>query len=88
MGCGEGQDEGLWQVVDFLTFRRTLWSECDIGSVTLDLHPGGHFIPHGWIGRQLDELLGRPPSYPRHLRLGQFFAIASGIVKRPREGPA
>ncbi len=36
----------------------------DAGQVTLDLHPGGHFIPHGWIGRQLDELLGLTPSYP------------------------
>ena len=33
-------------------------------SVTLDIHPGGHFIPHGWIARQLDELMGLPPSYP------------------------
>ena len=56
--CGVGQDAGAWNVVDFLTFQRTTW--VDWGSdqnVTLDIYPGGHFIPHGWIGRQLDELL-------------------------------
>jgi polyhydroxybutyrate depolymerase len=59
----EGTDQGDWQVRSFLTLSRTTW-ECTEGEVTLDLHPGGHFIPHGWIGRQLDELLGLAPSYP------------------------
>ena len=63
--CGVGQDAGAWNVVDFLTFQRTTWEDCGSGqNVTLDIRPGGHFIPHGWIGRQLDELLGRAPTYP------------------------
>ncbi len=63
LGCEAGQDGGDWQVREFLTFHRNAW-DCDAGRVVLDLHPGGHFVPHGWIGRQLDELLGRTPSYP------------------------
>ena len=64
-GCGRGQNAGAWQAVSFLAFQRTVWADCaNGGSVTLDVHPGGHFIPHGWIARQLDELLGLEPSYP------------------------
>lgn len=65
-GCGDqAEPMGNWAVVDFLTFARTQWADCANGTqVILDTHPGGHFIPHGWIGRQLDELLGRPPQYP------------------------
>lgn len=64
-GCGAGDAKGPYKVVDWLTFERRQWTDCDTGqTVTLDLHPGGHFIPHGWIGRQLDELLGRTPTYP------------------------
>ncbi|WP_293576607.1 polyhydroxybutyrate depolymerase [Phaeobacter sp.] len=59
----EGADLGQWQVRSFLTFSRIAW-DCPEGDVVLDLHPGGHFVPHGWIGRQLDELLGLTPSYP------------------------
>ena len=62
-GCGNGVDIGPWQQRSFLTLQRTQW-ECDGGRVSLDLHPGGHFIPHGWIARQLDQLLGLPYSYP------------------------
>lgn len=62
-GCGEGTRANGWQAVDFLKFDRREWS-CDGGKVTLDLHPGGHFIPHGWIGWQLDQLMGRVPQYP------------------------
>ncbi|MEM8577185.1 MAG: polyhydroxybutyrate depolymerase [Pseudomonadota bacterium] len=62
-GCRDGLAKGDWQARDFLTFTRTSWS-CDGGAVTLDLHPGGHFIPHGWIARQLDEMLGLERSYP------------------------
>ena len=62
--CGAGSNQGPWQVRDWLTFERVVWAECDGGQVILDLHPGGHFIPHGWIARQLDELLGLPLSYP------------------------
>ncbi len=64
MGCGDAQDGGTWSQVDFLTLSRTEWSDCDAGRVSLDVHPGGHFIPHGWIARQLDELLDLPLSYP------------------------
>jgi polyhydroxybutyrate depolymerase len=64
-GCGEGKALADWGVVDFLTFERTVWEDCEEGrKVTLDIHPGGHFIPHGWIGRQFDEVLGRTPTYP------------------------
>lgn len=64
-GCGKGQGQGKWNAVDFLSFDRTTWDTCNDGhKVTLDVHAGGHFIPHGWIARQLDELLGRTPTYP------------------------
>ncbi|KIC11989.1 polyhydroxybutyrate depolymerase [Leisingera sp. ANG-M1] len=64
LDCGAGQGAGDWQVVDFLKLSRVEWRDCAGGQVVLDTHPGGHFIPHGWIGRQLDELLGLAPSYP------------------------
>ncbi len=65
MGCGAAEAKGPWQQVDFLTLQRTEWNNCSEGHrVSLDIHPGGHFIPHGWIARQLDELLGRTPRYP------------------------
>lgn len=66
LGCSEMQtDVRDWAAVDFLTHSRTEWGNCTDGiKVTLDTHPGGHFIPHGWIARQLDELLGRPPAFP------------------------
>jgi polyhydroxybutyrate depolymerase len=64
-GCGAGQSAGKWRAVSFLEFGRMVWNDCASGGkVTLDVHPGGHFIPHGWIARQLDELLGLAPSYP------------------------
>lgn len=64
-GCGDRTERSQWQAVSFLEFRRTEWAACANGtSVTLDIHKGGHFIPHGWIARQLDELLGLAPSYP------------------------
>ncbi|MFK7877593.1 MAG: PHB depolymerase family esterase [Paracoccaceae bacterium] len=62
--CGEAQNTGPWQQVPFLTLDRLEWTNCAQGRVSLDIHPGGHFIPHGWIARQLDELLGLPNSYP------------------------
>ena len=66
MGCSDERiDVGDWSVVPYLTHQRIEWQDCSDGvKVTLDVHPGGHFIPHGWIGRQLDELLGRTPTYP------------------------
>lgn len=62
-GCGAGEELGPWQQRSFLTLHRVAW-ECDGGRVSLDLHPGGHFIPHGWIAWQLDQLMGLPYSYP------------------------
>jgi len=64
-GCGAQTRAGPWQAVDWLTLDRRVWANCAQGhKVTLDLHDGGHFIPHGWIGWQLDQLLGRRPTYP------------------------
>lgn len=56
LGCGAGQFQGPWNARSFLTFQRTFW-DCADGTVALDVHPGGHFIPHDWIAHQLDDLL-------------------------------
>lgn len=66
LNCSDAQtDGGDWSAVEFLTLSRTEWQDCANGvKVALDIHPSGHFIPHGWIARQLDELLGRDPVYP------------------------
>ena len=62
---GAGEDLGEWYVVSFLTLTRTEWRDCGGDqTVTLDIHPGGHFIPHGWIARQRDQMLGLPLRYP------------------------
>ncbi|WP_104017682.1 alpha/beta hydrolase family esterase [Roseovarius nitratireducens] len=64
MGCaGPGERLGKWSVTDHDTFARTTW-DCDDGRIVLDVHSRGHFIPRGWIARQLDEMLDLPPSYP------------------------
>ena len=63
LGCGAGEDGGSYSIRPFLTISRMSW-DCARGHVTLDTHPGGHFIPHGWFGWQLDQLMGRPPVYP------------------------
>lgn len=63
-GCRPPTERGEWGVKPFLTLSRVIWEDCAQGRVVLDTHPGGHFIPHGWIGWQLDELLGRSPRYP------------------------
>ena len=62
-GCGAASGESAYSVVERRTFTRTVW-DCDGGDVVSDVHPGGHLIPRGWIGRQLDELLGLEPQYP------------------------
>lgn len=62
-GCGQGSDPRDYFIREFLTFARYTW-DCPDGRVTFDQHGGGHFIPHGWFGRQLDEMLGLTPSYP------------------------
>lgn len=61
--CGAATPPAAWQAVEWLTLTRRSW-HCERGRVVLDLHPGGHFIPHGWIGWQLDQLMGQTPRYP------------------------
>lgn len=64
-GCGAGEQTATWNVTERDTFTRWEWQDCaDGGPVTFDIHAGGHWIPRGWIARQLDELMGLPPSYP------------------------
>ncbi|GAW34046.1 alpha/beta hydrolase family protein [Roseovarius sp. A-2] len=64
MGCsGAGQSVGEWSITEHDTFARTTW-DCAEGRIALDVHGRGHFIPRGWIARQLDELLDLPRSYP------------------------
>ncbi len=63
LGCRDGSPQTEWQARSWLSFSRTIW-DCPQGNVTLDTHPGGHFIPHGWIARQLDSLLDLTPTYP------------------------
>ncbi len=63
-GCGDGKNMGEWRITREDLFDRTEWEDCDSGRVVLDVHARGHFIPRGWIARQLDQLLGRDPSYP------------------------
>ena len=63
--CTDATDTSEWHVREFLTFARTELQDCaQDHSVILDVHAGGHFIPHGWIGWQLDQLMGRTPRYP------------------------
>lgn len=60
-GCAPedaGTSFGAWNARDFLTFERREWS-CAGGDIILDLHPGGHFIPHDWIPLQVEELLSQ-----------------------------
>lgn len=64
-GCGADDQITAWQVTEHDNFTRHAWENCATGQkVKLDLHARGHFIPLGWIGRQLDELLGLAPRYP------------------------
>lgn len=63
MGCDAPAPAYHWQAVDWLRLTRHSWA-CARGHVTLDVHPGGHFIPHGWIGWQLDQLARRAERYP------------------------
>ena len=58
LGCGQGTSEGEWNARSFLTFQRTSWA-CAHGRVVLDVHPGGHFIPHDWIPLQVEDILSR-----------------------------
>ncbi len=63
--CHGAGPASQWRATSDDLFTRTEWTDCAGGArVTLDLHRRGHFIPKGWIARQLDEVLGRAPSYP------------------------
>ena len=59
LGCGAGVKVQGYATTQKDRFERTVWSDCAKGRVTLDLHERGHFIPRGWIARQLDQLLDR-----------------------------
>lgn len=63
MGCNFGARKPSWQAVSWLSLDRWQW-DCAQGRVMLDTHTGGHFIPHGWLGWQLDQIMGRTPRYP------------------------
>ncbi len=62
-GCGDAPDSvDQWAVTERDAFTRYTWTNCTSGKpVTLDVHSRGHFIPVGWIQRQLDEILGLDP---------------------------
>ena len=62
-GCDEAEVASDYTITGRRMFTRTSWA-CGDHGVTLDVHPGGHLIPRGWIGYQLDDLLGRTRSYP------------------------
>ena len=65
MACADSHSAPSdWSAVDFLTLTRKEWDCADGTRVHMDTHPGGHFIPHGWLARHLDELLGRTPVFP------------------------
>ncbi|MGI9354081.1 MAG: alpha/beta hydrolase family esterase [Rhizobiaceae bacterium] len=58
-GCGDKADSrSSWKPTEILPVTRHSWTKCSSGkSVTLDVHGRGHFIPRGWIAKQLEELL-------------------------------
>lgn len=65
LGCNHrASDTSEWRITHYDLFMKTIWTECDRGFVSLDLHNGGHFIPRGWVARQLDQILGLDPSFP------------------------
>ncbi len=64
MGCEQETGKRIWSITEHDEFERTIWDGCEGGRVVLDVHERGHFIPRGWIARQLDEVLKRTPSYP------------------------
>jgi len=60
--CGKGRLEGVIELAPGLNVTHFVWDNCMPGrSVTLDVHSGGHFIPTGWLGRQLDGLMPQRP---------------------------
>ncbi|MEO0343606.1 MAG: polyhydroxybutyrate depolymerase [Pseudomonadota bacterium] len=62
-GCVLDHNVTQWAASDAIVFQRHDWTNCAEGKRTiLDLHPGGHFIPSGWFGAQLQDLLGADPT--------------------------
>lgn len=58
--CGRGRITGYSELRPGIEATHLIWDNCTQGrSVTLDVHTGGHFIPEGWIGTQLDDLMPR-----------------------------
>ena len=58
-GCPDEPDRiEDWAVPGKYDFKRYVWESCaSQKSVMLDIHKRGHFIPIGWIRKQLNELL-------------------------------
>lgn len=57
LGCSTPTETEAYSTTEKDHFERVTWGQCETGSVTLDVHPRGHFIPRGWFARQLDDLL-------------------------------
>ena len=56
--CDKGSYLGDLVTAPGVAFSRFGWFRCLGGQdVTLDIHTGGHRIPDGWLGAQLDELM-------------------------------
>ncbi len=56
--CTDDTVKSTYSTTSKDNFERTKWVNCSgENTVTLDVHPRGHFIPKGWFARQLDELL-------------------------------
>lgn len=58
--CTTPSATSRWNTTRDDVFDRTEWT-CPGGKVVLDVHKRGHFIPRGWIARQLDDVLGLTP---------------------------
>lgn len=56
-GCADLQPDAAAAEGD-AWWRR--WTGCAGGSILLRLHPGGHTMPEGWLGRALDWFEGLP----------------------------
>ena len=60
--CGQGRITKNYEIRAGIGATHLVWDNCSQGrSVTLDVHSGGHFIPEGWLGVQLDGLMAKSP---------------------------